>query len=152
MIEFHDSRLQKEVVLNKVVQGYISTDDAISWFGVQDSVEMLDSLRVLTRMITQSRAENSDVGKAIVNSGLKPTFTPCVLLSSGSLNTQIAKLLQLPPNEYMKSFRLLVALQSIADTRRREICGQSCNHWWHGDLDSEDYLRRIEEKYESGNL
>ncbi|MET9412450.1 DUF5958 family protein [Streptomyces sp. NPDC002935] len=38
----------------------------------------------------------------------------------------------LPAYELTKSFRLLVALFSIADTRRRTLhCAGGCGHEWH---------------------
>ncbi|WP_327189671.1 DUF5958 family protein [Streptomyces xinghaiensis] len=38
----------------------------------------------------------------------------------------------LPAYELTKSFRLLIALFSIADTRRRTLyCAGGCSHAWH---------------------
>ncbi|WP_274506119.1 DUF5958 family protein [Streptomyces murinus] len=38
----------------------------------------------------------------------------------------------LPVHELTKSFRLLVALFGVADTRRRELyCAGGCTHAWH---------------------
>ncbi|WP_327739315.1 DUF5958 family protein [Streptomyces nojiriensis] len=45
---------------------------------------------------------------------------------------QPAKIINLPQDERVKSFRLLVALLGVADKRRRErFCADWCGHAWH---------------------
>lgn len=40
--------------------------------------------------------------------------------------------LNLPQDERIKAFRLLVALLSVADERRRaRFCADGCSHTWH---------------------
>ncbi|MFE0192180.1 DUF5958 family protein [Streptomyces sp. NPDC058989] len=56
-----------------------------------------------------------------------PTHTPAVMLTKWHFGMD-----RLPAYELTKAFRLLVALFSIADTRRRTLhCAGGCGHEWH---------------------
>ena len=64
--------------------------------------------------------------------GLRPTHTAAVLIVRGRLAGQLSKIVNLPDEERVKSFRLLVALLGVADKRRRERCrATGCSHAWH---------------------
>ncbi|MFF8028848.1 DUF5958 family protein [Streptomyces sp. NPDC007896] len=65
--------------------------------------------------------------EAIARSGLRPTYTPTVMLPRWRLN-----MADLPSYDRARAFRLLVALFAIADTLRRERYGfGGCGHEWH---------------------
>ncbi|MFJ5141307.1 DUF5958 family protein [Streptomyces sp. NPDC088707] len=75
----------------------------------------------------QARARQDDAPESIARSGIRPTHTPAVMLMKWRFG-----MAQLPAYELTKSFRLLVALFSIADTRRRALyCVEGCGHEWH---------------------
>ncbi|MFD7321069.1 DUF5958 family protein [Streptomyces sp. NPDC059875] len=58
---------------------------------------------------------------------MRPTHTPAVMLTKWRFGME-----SLPAYELTKSFRLLVALFGIADTRRRALyCAGGCGHAWH---------------------
>ncbi|MEU5416165.1 DUF5958 family protein [Streptomyces clavifer] len=61
------------------------------------------------------------------------THTPAVLISRGRIDEQLGKVAGLAPvEERRKAFRLLIALLTIADARRRKrFCSGGCSHWWH---------------------
>ena len=60
-----------------------------------------------------------------------PTPQPCGS-RVGRLAEQLAKIINLPPDERVKAFRLLVALLGVADDRRRRrFCADGCGHAWH---------------------
>src|SRR5215475_15481915 len=48
-------------------------------------------LRDLNLMIANANPRHEDIPEAIAKSGVKMTSTPCVLLKSGELRTQLAK-------------------------------------------------------------
>ncbi|WP_330239215.1 DUF5958 family protein [Streptomyces sp. NBC_00525] len=56
-----------------------------------------------------------------------------MLISRGRVDEQLGKIAGLTPlDERRKAFRLLIAVLSIADARRRErFCFGGCSHWWH---------------------
>ncbi|GIF06910.1 hypothetical protein Asi03nite_44480 [Actinoplanes siamensis] len=94
--------------------------------------ERRDVLRELAGYCLQAKAVSEDAAQSIAQSGVKPTATPAVLISRGRLRDQLAKIGNLPEAEMEKSFRILLALLSIADSRRREVdCANGCTHSWH---------------------
>lgn len=126
------NRTDIEIMINRISQNIVTIDNGIVWFESFDSIKQLDIIRKLHYVIIESGVQNEDVELAISNSGLKKTFTPCVLLRNGDFRIQVAKLLKLPINEYRKIFILLISLFSITDGRRFEkVCQGKCNHWWH---------------------
>ncbi|GGS36856.1 hypothetical protein GCM10010270_02510 [Streptomyces violaceus] len=65
--------------------------------------------------------------ESIVRSGILPTHTPAAMLTKWRFGME-----ELPAYELTKSFRLLLALFSIADTRRRTMYrAGGCCHAWH---------------------
>ncbi|MGW2378501.1 DUF5958 family protein [Kitasatospora sp. NPDC001683] len=55
-----------------------------------------------------------------------------MLVTRGRLTEQLTKIIHLPQDERIKSFRLLVALLGVADERRRvRFCASGCRHGWH---------------------
>jgi hypothetical protein len=121
-----------KVIVNRLAQGLLSADEGNSWFVARTASENRALLRELAVLILQARATTDDVPASIVRAGIKATTTPAVLASKGNLNDQLAKIGSLPEAEFLKAFRLLVALLGVADERRRDhdrIVG--CSHWWH---------------------
>ncbi|MFF3330905.1 DUF5958 family protein [Streptomyces sp. NPDC002888] len=75
----------------------------------------------------RARAREEDVPESIARSGIRPTHTSAVMLTKRRSGMDT-----LPAYELTKSFRLPVALFSIADTRRRTLyCAGECGHAWH---------------------
>ncbi|WP_454324216.1 DUF5958 family protein [Streptomyces ambofaciens] len=75
----------------------------------------------------QARARQEDVPDSITRSRVRPTHTPAVMLTKWRFGMEF-----LPTYELVKAFRLLVALFSIADARRRRLyCARGCSHAWH---------------------
>jgi hypothetical protein len=120
------------VMVNKLAQGLLPMDDGLEWFMRRTESENRALLRELGILVLQAGATVDDVPVSIANSGIRPTDTPAVLASKGRLKEQLAKVGNLPEREFVKAFRLLVALLGVADERRRvhdRIAG--CSHWWH---------------------
>ncbi|MBD0342699.1 MAG: hypothetical protein ICV61_18040, partial [Microcoleus sp. Co-bin12] len=102
--------LADEITLNKIQQELISQEDAKKWFLRFPTEYQQEILQRLSYMTLQAGAREEDVCLAIAKSKLRPTYTPCVLLSRGRLKEQMAKLLKLPPSEFIKTFFLLMSL------------------------------------------
>ncbi|MBN68960.1 MAG: hypothetical protein CME32_06775 [Gimesia sp.] len=132
-----------EIKLNQIRQGVIPDAEGQAWFAALEAAAQKSVLYQLNFICQQAGPTTADVLPAIEDAGLKSTFTPCVMLQRGKLREASAKALQLPSNEYLKLFRLMIALFKIADQRRREFCGAQCRHWWHQDLSSEEVLQSI---------
>ncbi|MEU3402183.1 DUF5958 family protein [Streptomyces filamentosus] len=123
---------ERVVVLNQLAQGIRPLDQGVDWFGSLDGAEQFEVLRDLAGFCIQARALIEDGPEAIRRAGIRPTHTPAVLITRGHLAEQLAKIINLPQDERVKAFRLLVALLSVADERRRaRFCAQGCSHAWH---------------------
>lgn len=119
--------------LNSIAQGLIPLAAGEAWFEALPIEEQLSVLTVLAYFTSQSHPLASDVERAIAHAQLKPTFTPCVMvLKASKPEAGCQRLIDLPTDEWIKSFRLMVALLGIADQRRREtLCRAGCTHPWH---------------------
>ena len=122
-----------ELQLNRIAQGLVPVAEGIAWFEGLGSDEQDAVLRVLVLITVQAHPLKSEVEPAIREAKLKPTFTPCVMVSKAPIPKKgFHKFGNLPPQEWVKTFRLLIALFSIADRRRRETsCRNGCSHAWH---------------------
>jgi hypothetical protein len=121
--------------LNSLAQDIRSMGEGKEWFEKLPFEKQLEILREISLYAQQAGVRESDVQNAIDKSGLKATYTPCILASKGNLKIQLAKILNLPKVEYLKSFILLLSLFSVADERRRNNqCKNGCSHWWHQEL------------------
>ncbi|MEU6454786.1 DUF5958 family protein [Streptomyces sp. NPDC047065] len=116
-----------EVVLNELAQGLRPTAEGVAWFEGLSEDDQRKVLRALVLFCGQARACEDDVPESIARSGIRPTHTPAVMLTKCRFG-----MAALPASELTNSFRLLVALFSIADTRRRtRHCADGCGHEWH---------------------
>src|SRR4051812_26273131 len=105
-----------------MAEGLLPWDSGVSWFIELPSSDKKSVLRDLGFIANQAHSRADEVDAAIAMAGLKPTFTPCVLVyKASSPEKAFHKIVSLPEAEWEKSFRLLVALLSIADARRRAM-------------------------------
>jgi len=126
-----------EVFLNAVAQGKASFDEAVAWFWRLPAETQQKANTWLCQAALQAQVAQEDVRLAIQNSGIRPTVSAATALSTGTLQVQIGKLLHMKGKDARHAFRLLLALFAIADERRRRtICKNGCDHWWHN-LDPE---------------
>jgi hypothetical protein len=145
--------LADEITINQIQQKLISQEDAKNWFLSFPTEYQQEILQRLSYMTLQAGAREEDVSLAIAKSKLRPTYTPCVLLSRGRLKEQMAKLLKLPPSESIKTFFLLVSLLAIADARRYcKYCQDGCSHWWHRDLSARKVVDEIQREFQQSIL
>ncbi|MFD5270853.1 DUF5958 family protein [Streptomyces sp. NPDC058335] len=124
---------ERDILFNELAQGLRPMSQGIAWFDGLDPEAQAESLRYLAHFCIQARAATDDGPEGIRRAGLRPTHTPAVLITRGRIDQQLGKIVGLePPDERRKAFRLLIAVLSIADERRRErFCSDGCGHWWH---------------------
>ena len=116
-----------EVILNELAQDLRSTAEGVEWFEGLSEDDKRKAVHALVLFCGQARAHEDDVPESIARSGIRPTHTPAVMLTKWRFG-----MASLPAYELTKSFRLLVALFGIADTRRRALyCVGGCGHEWH---------------------
>jgi hypothetical protein len=119
-----------EVKVNKIAQEKISMEEAEKWFKKSNNIKKKEILKVLKLCLHQSHPSHEEIERGIKESGLKETYTPCVLMKKKkNLNEAIFKTYSLPEKEWMKTFALWIKIFSIADKRRRETdCKNGCSH------------------------
>ncbi|WP_437003720.1 DUF5958 family protein [Streptomyces sp. enrichment culture] len=101
------------------------------WFEGFAADEQFEVLRDLSGFCIQARATVKD-GPEGVRADIRPTRTSAALITPGQLPAQLIKIINLPRNERVKKFRLLVALLGVTDKRRRERSyAVGCTHAWH---------------------
>lgn len=140
--------IDEEILVNQLAQRVVEMKVGESWFaGLRESTQR-SVLRELNVFIVNASPHSEDAANAVALSGLKSTFIPCVLLTTGpSLQHQLAKISNLPRAELGKAFPLLIALLAVADTRRRTTPLNTANHWWHRDLRDERVLDAIRQEF-----
>ncbi|MER7636941.1 DUF5958 family protein [Streptomyces sp. NPDC126522] len=115
------------MILNELAQGLRPVDEGVEWFEGLSEGDQRKVLHALVLFCRQACAREEDVPESIARSGIRLTHTPAVMLTKWRFGMEA-----LPAYELIKSFRLLVALFSIADTRRRTLyCAGGCGHAWH---------------------
>jgi hypothetical protein len=145
--------IEEQLFLNQVSQGIHSHDDLVAWFDKFNTDGQTELLQFMESMISQSHPVPADGPAAVKECGLKPTMTPCVILSKGYSKSALSKLLDLPPQEYRKLIVVLISLFRIADSRRRQSqCTDPDPHWWHWDLSNPDVIAKIRALYAEGRL
>jgi hypothetical protein len=145
--------LERDVYLNQCAQGVVKRDESLRWFSGLARNEKRSVLERLVYFVAQAGAVGRHVSLAVRESGLKPTFTPCILLAasgeadpegSRSLRAATSKLLSLPEQEAPKSFQLLLQLlRTATDERAARGLAAPERHWWELDLRDEEEVRRI---------
>ncbi|MEU0042668.1 DUF5958 family protein [Streptomyces werraensis] len=121
-----------ERVINEVAQGLRALDDAVAWFSSLEQAQQKAVLHEVVRYAMQAHATVNDAREGLPQSGVKPTMTPAVLIVREPILEQMGKIINLPPGEHVKAFRVLVSTFAVADTRRRETeCRGTCSHAWH---------------------
>jgi hypothetical protein len=121
-----------ERIINEVAQGMRGLDDAVDWFSSLDEEGQDSVLREIVLYLIQVHVTAQDGRDGLARSGVKATMTPAVLIVRESILEQVGKIASLPPNEYLKAFRVLLSTFAVADARRRETeCRGACSHAWH---------------------
>lgn len=136
-------KIEHEILVNKYGQNLVEIEQLKEIFNLFDLNNKKMFLNDLLFLIMQSKPKNEDVEYAIDISKLKPTYTPCVLIKKGVENHNLQKLLELPENELLKAFVLLLSLFKIGYKRRFEIEKNNIDKWWYWDLSDNKNIEKI---------
>lgn len=121
-----------QLTINKIAQGVITLEEGLAWFDSSDSESRLEIMGSLDLCIHQSHPNREDIERGIQLSGLKETYSPCVLIRKKHINEARAKVLAMPELDQRRAFILFVSVFGVADKRRRETqCKDGCKHEWH---------------------
>ena len=132
--------LDDEISVNQYAQGLINSKVLRNKFDSLNTEQKRGFLTDLIHLIIQSKAINEDIPISISNSGLKQSFTPCVLLSKGVSDENLYRIARLPEDELNKVFDLFLSLFAIAYNRRYQEEKNSPNKWWYWDLSNPQEL------------
>jgi hypothetical protein len=123
---------ERTVVVNEPAQGLRPIGQGVEWFEALPAQEQFEVLRDLGGHCIQARATVEDGPESVRLAGIRPTHTPAVLITRGQVAGQLTKSINVPQDERVKAFRLLVAMLGVADKRRRErFCADGCTHARH---------------------
>ncbi len=136
--------IEKEIKINLFAQGLCDINLMKDDFNLLDVDKKRSYLHDLVILIIQSKPITSDIETAILDSKLKHTFTPCVMLKKGIERFNLLKITELPINELEKSFILLIHLFKTAYLRRFEKEKNVPNKWWYWDFSDETNYNRLD--------
>jgi hypothetical protein len=136
-------KLEDVILVNKFGQGLVAIEQLTEDFNFLEVFQKKEFLNGFLYLIMQSKPKKEDIEPAILDSGLKPTFTPCILLKKGVSNYDLEKLVNLPENELTKVFVLLLSLFKIAYKRRFAVEKDNPDKWWYWDLSDNETVEMI---------
>jgi len=136
-------RTNEAITLNKYGQGLIVSEILVDTFSGLGLIEKRNYLKEIIALIQQSKPKEEDIQPAILESNLKPTFTPCVLLTKGVANQHLQKIAELPESELNKALLLLLGLFKVSYQRRFQAEKNNPNKWWYWDLSDNQKINKI---------
>lgn len=138
-----------EIIINQYAQGVIPLERLLSSFEKMEPKEQKILINGTLQLLLQSKPLDTDIKTSIDNSGLKPTCTPCVLLTKGMDKANLYKIADLPSNEWKKVLQLFVNIFKIAYLRRfQQEKDLRKDKWWYWDLSNEKNIEQIIEMYQ----
>ena len=118
--------------INKIAQRMISFEEGVQWFDEAASEYRGKIMQALDICVWQSHPTVEDIEEGIRISGLKETYSPCVLIRKKPFNEVRQRILRMRELDQRRGFILLLSVFSVADKRRRETeCVNGCTHEWH---------------------
>ncbi|ARK12912.1 DUF5958 family protein [Fibrella sp. ES10-3-2-2] len=122
----------QEILFNSYAQGINSLETCQNWFANLNSDDQRQAFQKVLFLLVQAHPSPELIHQAVVNSPIKPTMTPVVILLKNTLANAVTKLKQLPDNELFKSFTIVLFVFGQADSYRRAVhCQAGCSHEWH---------------------
>jgi len=138
------------ILLNQYVQGVVLKNEIENWFLSFEEVDKQSIVKSIWELATQAQIRESDIPIATINSGLKSTHTPVVIVSNDDtkLYSRGYKLSTLKGTVLKQAFSLVIECFALAEKRRKENEDKlECNHWWHRDLSDEHIVKDILENF-----
>jgi len=136
-------KLEYEILVNQYGQDLISIDKLIQLYKKTTEDDKKSFVSGVITLIIQSKPQKEDVEIAISNSGLKDTYTACVLMKKEISQSNLYKISNLPSYELEKVIILFLHLFKIAYRRRFEKEKNNIYKWWYWDLSDNRNLDRI---------
>ena len=131
-------------LLNLTAQGRVPLESARAWFDVQVPDVRSGALLELARMIHQAHPTREEVAYGVTLSGLRTTYTPCVMFTREPTFQTAYRIAQLPADEHAKAFAVMLRVFAEADARRRRTdCSPCCTHEWHNLPQDDDPLHEL---------
>ncbi|MEU4506734.1 DUF5958 family protein [Streptomyces sp. NPDC024089] len=123
---------ERDVMLNELAHGIRLMSEGIAWFDALDPEEQSNALLFLRHRCVQARAVAEDGAEGIRRAGLRPTYTPAVLITRGRINDQLCEdRLSHSPRRTPKG--VPTAGRGARDRRRKSrehYYSDGCGHWW----------------------
>ncbi|MCD8031003.1 MAG: DUF5958 family protein [Bacteroides sp.] len=132
--------IEQEILINQYGQRVVDINRLMPFF--KNSCNKKALFDEILYLIMQSKPKQEDIEPTIVESKLKPTYTPCVLLRKG-FNNNLYKIIDLPDNESEKAFILLLSLFRICYYRRFQQEKNNPDKWWYWDLSDKKNVEKI---------
>ena len=115
-------------IINQYGQGLVSINHVVSYYSSLPRNERDEFSEIIVDLVIQSKCIETDIAPAMIESGLKPTNTCCVLIKKGLYYSNLIKLFSLP--DINQSLSFLLALYRIGYNRRKEE-PRSSSKWWY---------------------
>ncbi|MFZ4784454.1 MAG: DUF5958 family protein [Flavobacteriales bacterium] len=135
--------LEEQILINKYGQGLIDRTELLFNFNALELERKRAYLSEMVYLILQSKPENEDIGLVILDSGLKPTYTPCVLLKKGIALHNLNNIISLPEIELERVFVLFLSLFKLPYQRRFVLEKDNPGKWWYWDLSDQGKVDKI---------
>ncbi|NDV80439.1 DUF5958 family protein [Bacteroides sp. 51] len=133
-----------ELLINQYAQEVIAIELILKRFNELTLDEKREYLSLfIGYFIIQSKPFDSDIPKAIEESKLKPTYTPCIMIKKGVATHNLLTISKLPEDELNKVLRLFLSIFKIAYLRRYEEEKENTNKWWYWDLSDKNNVDKI---------
>lgn len=127
---------EEMVFINQYVQKIHSLETMEEWFNLKDIEYKREIVLNILNIVIQSHPTYEEI--QVAANELKLFHAPVtikMLNRRKPFEKYGYEIANLPENELSRSFRLLLRVLSISDTRRKNTqCANGCNHWWHADL------------------
>ena len=130
------------VWLNGAAQGAIPSERLLAAWDTLPVAARREVNRLLGSLLQHAEFSSAEAVAACTDRGLKPTYTPCVLLLNAPVLPTLKRLHALPDDEARKVFQLLFAVFRRAYARNRPL-PRHVRHWWYGDFRDPRVLVRI---------
>lgn len=143
--------ISEEIFINQFVQGIHNLENMNDWFQSYDLSNKRAIMLNLFNMVLQSHPTYDDIEhSALQLHKIKSSSAIMLLDENKPFNKFGYRICDLPENELLNGFGILLLTLSKADNRRKKTENSSeCNHWWHKDLSNQRYLQEIIERYKN---
>ena len=139
----YNMNFKSQYLLNQYGQDLVSAGAVLSYFEGLNDAEKNTFFYLLLHLIVQSGCTQEDVPLAIAENGLKPSYTPCVLLANSVKTFNLEKIINLPAYEHPKVLLLFLGLFKQGYTRRFEAEKNVSHKWWYWDFRDPDKVEDL---------